>query len=472
MDTIKIGWSSKSITPEKPISLAGQFHERITDHVRDPLFATAMALEGAEAEGKGTVLVSCDLIGIDTHIRDGVRAKVKQSVPGLDPEHVILNASHTHTGPLLVEETTRFPNLGYHKTHTNVMTPEQYSDFAIERIAEAVKEAWEGRTAGGISTTQGYAVLGLNRRVVYDDGTAAMYGNVNTVHFRGIGGPEDPRVEMLFTWNANRELTGVLFSAACTAQVMEGISDISADYFGELRSMIAAQWDPNVHVLGMISAAGDLAPRDTLTKHHRGYQPDKELRQLTKTLLRTLEDGLEVAREQIQTTPMFKHAYKQINLPLRKVVKSEVELAKQELSGFQEQLERAEDSVAYFTSLDFNRQRNIFNYYAIVDRYEHMQRTSSFPMELHVLRLGDVAFATNPFELFTEFGLQIKARSAAKQTFIAQLACGNDGYLPSAEAIATGGYSTQVFSGYVGAEGGQALVDYTVEMIQSLWSEE
>jgi hypothetical protein len=43
-------------------------------------------------------------------------------------------------------------------------------------------------------------------------------------------------------------------------------------------------------------------------------------------------------------------------------------------------------------------------------------------MELHVLRFGDVAIATNAFELFTEFGIQMKARSRALQTFVIQLA--------------------------------------------------
>ena len=472
MATINIGWSTKSITPQRLVSLAGQFHERITDHVRDPLFATAMALEGNGSQGQGTVLVGCDLVAIDKHITDGVREKVKQNVPGLDPGHVILNASHTHTGPLLTHETTRFPNLGYRTAHADIMTPEQYSEFAIEKIAEAVKEAWEGRAPGGISTAEGYAALGFNRRAIYDDGTGVMYGQVNSVHFRGLGGPEDPRVAMLFTWDAKHELTGILFSAACTAQVVEGISSISADYFGELRILIAERWDSSIPVLGMIGAAGDLAPLDSINKHHRKYDPDADLRQLATRLLRVLEDGLDMAKDNIQTTPTFKHAVRQIDLPLRKVVKFEADLAKQELSRFKEQIAKEPDAVAYFTSLGFKEQSDIFNYYAIVDRYEHLQVTSSYPIELHVLRLGNAALVTNPFELFTEYGLQIKARSAAELTFIAQLACGNSGYLPTADAIASGGYSTQVFSGYVGAEGGEALVDYTVETVQSHWEEE
>ena len=56
-------------------------------------------------------------------------------------------------------------------------------------------------------------------------------------------------------------------------------------------------------------------------------------------------------------------------------------------------------------------------------------------MELHVIRLGDVAIATNVFELFTEFGIQIKARSRALQTFVIQLA-GPGSYVPPRRARA------------------------------------
>ena len=91
-------------------------------------------------------------------------------------------------------------------------------------------------------------------------------------------------------------------------------------------------------------------------------------------------------------------------------------------------------------------------------------------MDLHVLRLGDVAIATNDFELFTEFGIQMKARGRALQTFVIQLA-GPGSYLPTAEAVRGGGYSAIVESNKVGPEGGQVLVDRTVEMINALWPE-
>ena len=70
-------------------------------------------------------------------------------------------------------------------------------------------------------------------------------------------------------------------------------------------------------------------------------------------------------------------------------------------------------------------------------------------MELHAIRVGDVAIATNVFELFTSYGLQMKARSRALQTFVIQLA-GPGTYLPTPRAVQGGGYSANVESSVVG----------------------
>ena len=90
---------------------------------------------------------------------------------------------------------------------------------------------------------------------------------------------------------------------------------------------------------------------------------------------------------------------------------------------------------------------------------------------MHVVRFGDVAFGTDPFELFLNFGNRIRARSAAAQTFLIQLANGSLGYLPTETAERHGHYSAYVSSGYVGHEGGDLLVDVTLDGINRLFEE-
>lgn len=467
MSTIRIGWGSASITPEQTVALAGQSYKRITNEVRDPLMATALAIEDISTGGQ-VVLVGCDLIAIELPLLGRARELAVARSPELAPESIVLSASHTHAGPQYADIEMWF-KVEDHTAEPGVMKHGEYVEFAAERIAQAIQEAWDSRLPGGISRARGTAAISFNRMVVYDDDHAAMYGDIYTSHYRRMVGPEDPRVEMLFTWDGQGELTGVLFNAACTAQITENQTLLSADYFGELRAMIARQWSPNVYLLGLVGAAGDLAPRDTLNQRHNERDYNKELRTIARKLLHTFELGLEEAKERIETSPVFKHTLTPLLLPLRKPTKSEVDEARAYWQAFERELARHEDRAVLFNSRSYEERHRIMNSYAILHRATVLKRTSTYPMELHAIRIGDIAIVTNSFELFTEYGLQIKARSCAKQTFIAQLSCNSSGYLPTAYAAAAGGYSAYLYCGYVGPDAGELLVDRTVDAIFELW---
>ena len=74
----------------------------------------------------------------------------------------------------------------------------------------------------------------------------------------------------------------------------------------------------------------------------------------------------------------------------------------------------------------------------------------------HIIRFGDIAIATNLFELFLDYANRIKARSLAKQTFVMHLTCGDSGrYLPTEKAEQGSHYSAYISSGHVGYEGGE-----------------
>jgi hypothetical protein len=109
----------------------------------------------------------------------------------------------------------------------------------------------------------------------------------------------------------------------------------------------------------------------------------------------------------------------------------------------------------------------------VLDRYES-QKTNPHPVcetTVHVVRLGDIVICTNPFELFTDYGIQLKSRSPAAQTFVIQLVGGGQCcYVPTERAARGGGYSAVVQSNIVGPQGGQMLVDETLKLIDSMWA--
>ena len=104
-----------------------------------------------------------------------------------------------------------------------------------------------------------------------------------------------------------------------------------------------------------------------------------------------------------------------------------------------------------------------------IQRHEVQEYCNTVEIEIHAVRLGNIVFVTNPFELFLDYGNQIRARSVAAQTFIAQLSNGDLAYLPTKKAQNSGHYSAYVSSGYVGYESGALLVSATLDMINDLF---
>jgi hypothetical protein len=179
------------------------------------------------------------------------------------------------------------------------------------------------------------------------------------------------------------------------------------------------------------------------------------LEEVARRIVRGWEETYAIARKDSHADAVLRHRVQEIELPQRKVTEAEVAQARKDADKY---------------AKDPAQRWNWRWHQGVVERYEAQQAGTVEPikMELHTLRLGDVAIATNPFELFTDYGVQMKARSPAVQTFIIQLV-GSAGYLPTERAVRGGGYSAVVQSSHVGPEGGRVLVDRTVEAIQEFW---
>lgn len=114
MNNLRIGWAEVSITPDKKVSLVGQFAERISEYVEKPITVTAMALS---TEDDQAVLCSCDLVGVSRALVLEVRSKLAGNDLGLDPEKVIISATHIQVPaipgavPPLTCKTARFHRL-------------------------------------------------------------------------------------------------------------------------------------------------------------------------------------------------------------------------------------------------------------------------------------------------------------------------------------------------------------------------
>jgi len=182
-----------------------------------------------------------------------------------------------------------------------------------------------------------------------------------------------------------------------------------------------------------------------------------------------------------ESSPVLEHRVLTLELPLNNLTAEMAEAARKDAAIWREKyeavLERLKENPAlrneprwYVAPTQTLRRMNWFK--KVVERYEALQagrRTQT--VEVHVVRLGEIVFASNPFEYYLDYGVQIKVRSPAIQTFLIQLA-GGGSYVPSPRSVSGGGYGSVPASNPVGPEGGQILAEETIAAIRSLFPQE
>lgn len=493
MSKLKFGWAEVDITPKKgtKIGLSGQFFERITDEVESPITLTALAIDGGDDY---VIMCSCDLVAVGDNLNKIVKERLAKDGT-VNPDKVILSAIHTHTSYVYNRKSLIACDSGSSFDYLKQVIPEDMAykplvsseermdpdvalEFIANKIVEAVLLAWKNKDNGYYRNAFGRAAVGMNRRVCYDDGSALMWGDTNTANFTELEGGNDNGIELIFIYDENKKLTGVVGNIACPAQVVEHRSYISSDYWGKVKENLRKEYGEDIFVLGLCSAAGDQCPRDMIRwVEPESYIDDPNIKR--ETVIEHRADpsmfdvsGLRVVGRRISSEIIavheelnsdFKdeaeliHETKDIVLPLRRVTKAEYRNALEMIDKF------IEKNRGRTINFDDNAAMHVYS--GIIARYELQKTVDVFPIEVHVIRFGDIAIATNPFELFLDYGNQIRARSKAKQTFLIQLACGSAGYLPTEKAEKGGHYSAYVSSGYTGHEGGDLLVRETLDRI-------
>ncbi len=503
MSVLQVGWAETSITPNKRVSLAGQFAERISEYVEKPVMATVLALDTGNDH---VVFCSCDLGGTAWRLVKDVREKLAGNPFGLDPNKIILSAIHTHTGPSYYGGRRSAEELGttigsfrdalkaflqpgqkyverVSSAAPDIATHEEIYALLLERLPQVILDAWVNRKPGSFSNAFGRAPVGMCRRAMYSDNTAQMWGDTNTALFTALEGGNDSGIELIYFFDADQKLTGILANLACPAQCVQHRMFVSPDFWGEVKVLLRNHFGEDIFLLAQCSAAGDQCPVDLI----RWVEPESELndpniirtrqpkrkadpsmfdlvgmKKVGKRIANEIIDVWKEGPNAVQAPAEMEHRIVNMQLPIRRVSLTDRNRAEQ---GIREYLRDRPGDV------DYNDVANIQGYLGVLERFRLQEHLNTLEIETHIIRLGTVAFATNPFELFLDYGNQIKARSLAEQTFLLQLANGTEGYLPTEYAEQHGHYSAFIASGQVGHAGGEQLVRETLQNINSMFAE-
>lgn len=504
MEQLKLGWGRREISVEGPVSIPGQTYMRLSEGIQDPLYVTALVVDGGAGQDH-VVFCSCDIVTLTNEVIPGVCKLVASLRPEINTDAIVMNATHTHSGcNIRPNQPTVSPD------GKAIYPADEYKEFFMKMCAEAIVEAWDSRAEGGIGYGYGYAVVAHTRRVVYfhdqslksnsvaPNGHCIMYGNTNDPDFSHYEGGADHFLNLMFTFDKANKLTGIVANVPCPSQVTEQLTRLSADYWHDVRQLLAEEFGADVFLLPQCGAAGDLAPRilhywqaqarRMALKYDMGYDIEKakvkmsqddlnkrfaERKDIAERIVAGIKEVYGWAKKEIFThLPVSHRSWKQ-PMERRFVTDEELHTCEAKLEELKTKIpEKGDDPVKYRRAVSqYNavKRRNE----TILYRHGRQYEFPAPPITVHAVAIGDIAFATNKFELYHDFMHRVQARSPFTQTFVLQLA-GDEGgtYLATKRSEENKGYGASLFCNWIGHVGGQQWVEGVLENLNEMKQEQ
>jgi neutral ceramidase len=198
------------ITPTESIWLAG-YGDRThpSEGVRQHIFAKALALK--DDEGVVSVLVTSDLLGFPREVSEPIATRAKKQF-GVPRERLVLNSSHTHSGPVI----GHLLRPAYPFGDSEMAVVQSYTLWLEDRVVDLIGRSIQDLTPAQLSFEQGFAGIGVNRR---------------RVGHREYPGPVDQDVPVLAVRSTNGSLRAVVFGYACHNTVLNDYQ-INGDWAG------------------------------------------------------------------------------------------------------------------------------------------------------------------------------------------------------------------------------------------------
>lgn len=392
--TWKAGVAKADITPGESMWMAGYAaRNRPSEGTLHPIWAKALVLE--DESGKSAVLITTDLVGIrqklSKKIRDGLKKKY-----GLSRDQVILNSSHTHTGP-----ETDVSRHTFSLDSKELKKIEHYAQRLEKAIIKLVGEAIETKEPVKLYAENGISRFQVNRR---NNKEASLTPTTD------LKGPNDYAVPVIKVENQAGELKAIAFGYACHPTVLSDYN-WSGDYAGFAQLELEKNY-PGTTALFFQGAGADQNPLP-----RRSVSLAK---QYGKTLAAAVERVLD--EEMRPLSPELSTNYSEIDLTFKDPVPTKEELT--EIIGPSSEVPEylKHSAKVYLDQLEKGK-----------------PLITSYPYPVQAWKLGEQPIISLGGELLVGYSIALK-EIFGPDLFI--LGYSNDvmAYIPTAEVLAEGGY--------------------------------
>lgn len=244
----KAGSATMKVTPQKLLWMAGYAaRKKPAEGKVQELFAKALALE--DEQGGKLVFVTLDLIGVPQLLRHEVAARAEKQFQ-LPPANLVMNASHTHSGPSL--RTT--PLTEADKDNPRARDSWEYTQKLQDDLVALIGKALADMQPARLTWNKARCGFAMNRRRDYtlppDHPNANKAPNPN--------GPVDHEVPALRVEAPDGTLKATLFGYACHNTSL-GFYNWCGDYAGFAQEYLQ-EHRPGFTALFLMGCGGDQNP--------------------------------------------------------------------------------------------------------------------------------------------------------------------------------------------------------------------
>lgn len=387
----KAGVARVVITPTQSMWMAGfaaRDHE--SEGTLHDLWAKALALE--DGYGNRAVMVSTDLLGFPKGLSDRIRKRVEKKY-GLSKAQIMLNASHTHSAPVLEGALLDI----YPINDAQYRKVSQYTAKLEDQIVDLVGDALRAMKPASIYSANGVTRFQVNRR---NNPAATLVSQSD------ISGPNDYAVPVIKVLSPSGKLEAVAFGYACHNTVLSGYN-WSGDYAG-FAQLALEKLHPGVTALFFQGAGADQNPlprRSVPLAQQYG-------RELAAAVDRVLQEKM------IRISGTLTTAYREVKLGLKTIpAKEEYAQMAQEMTGYQ--------------------QRWATRMYQLVEKGEKLPQ--AYPYPLQVWKLGEQNIFALGGELVVGYAIALK-RIFGQDSFVFGYSNDVMAYIPTTTILREGGY--------------------------------